>query len=210
MDDPEQAIAYANGNFEESHAFLVHSGLAILPPNRTFSRILDIGSGSGDNSLRWKNIFPKSNFTYLEASKPMMELHQSLIKSPELDKDRWFLGRLEEFFPEECYDLVVSNSVLHHCWEPMQFWSCLQRSVEPGSWVVITDLVRPISVSKANFIVDCYAKEEPEILKRDFFRSLGASFTVPEVESMLNVIRLSKSLKCKMISDRHWMVFGEI
>jgi len=51
--------------------------------------------------------------------------------------------------------------------------------------------------------VETYSGAEPEVLKRDFFHSLCAAFTLAEVTAQLREAGLDRALHCKMISDRH-------
>ena len=68
-------------------------------------------------------------------------------------------------------------------------------------------LLRPDSPEEAQAIVDRYAAKEPEILRRDFYRSLLASFTEDEVAAQLAEINLSR-LIVDVVDDRHWVVSG--
>ena len=50
---------------------------------------------------------------------------------------------------------------------------------------------------------------EPEVLKRDFFHSLCAAFTLDEVRTQVTRAGLDR-LRCEMSSDRHCAVWGEL
>jgi len=54
-----------------------------------------------------------------------------------------------------------------------------------------------------------YAPLPPEVLKRDFFHSLCAAFTLAEVQAQLREAGLG-DLRCEMVSDRHWAVSGKL
>ena len=53
-----------------------------------------------------------------------------------------------------------------------------------------------------------YADEEPEILQKDFYHSLLAAFTPPEIEQQLVCTGLTK-LKVQIITDRHVLIYGK-
>jgi hypothetical protein len=74
--------------------------------------------------------------------------------------------------------------------------------------VFISDLVRPKSFEKAEFLVNQNA--DNEIVKKDFYNSLLAAFTTEEIESMLIQLRLNNKLKIERISDRHMIVYGSL
>ena len=68
------------------------------------------------------------------------------------------------------------------------------------------DLLRPNSKAEAEKLVLQYATNEPAILKRDFYHSLLAAFTMQELKNQLNNASLKLSLK--QISDRHVFISG--
>jgi cyclopropane fatty-acyl-phospholipid synthase-like methyltransferase len=109
----------------------------------------------------------------------------------------------------EPVDAVVSNSLLHHVPNPLQFWYRLRQLVKPGSPVLVMDLLRPDSPEEAQAIVDRNAAKEPEILRRDFYNSLLAAFTEDEVAAQLAEMNLSR-LIVDVVDDRHWVVSGII
>ena len=106
-------------------------------------------------------------------------------------------------------DAAVSNSLLHHVSNPLQFWYRLRQLVKPGSPVLVMDLLRPDSPEEAQAIVARYAGKEPEILRRDFYHSLLAAFTEDEVATQLAELNLSR-LIIDVVDDRHWVVSGII
>jgi len=91
----------------------------------------------------------------------------------------------------------------------LQFWYRLRQLVKPGSPVLVMDLLRPDSPEEAQAIVDRYAAKEPEILRRDFYRSLLAAFTEDEAAAQLAEMNLSR-LMIDVVDDRHWVVSGII
>ncbi|MGH7261392.1 MAG: class I SAM-dependent methyltransferase, partial [Nitrospiraceae bacterium] len=106
-------------------------------------------------------------------------------------------------------DAALSNSLVHHIPNPLQFWYCLKKQVNSGSYVLVMDLLRPESPEAAQAIVDQYAANEPPILRKDFYNSLLAAFTEDEVAAQLAELNLSR-LMIDVIDDRHWVVGGRI
>jgi len=104
---------------------------------------------------------------------------------------------------------VISNSLLHHLPNPLQFWQAIRRLAEPGACVLVMDLLRPESPEAAQAIVDRYAAGEPAILRRDFYNSLLAAFTEDEVAGQLATMNLTRLL-IDVPDDRHWVVGGRI
>jgi hypothetical protein len=71
------------------------------------------------------------------------------------------------------------------------------------------DLLRPDTRERATQLVEQYAQNEPEILRRDFFNSLLAAYRLDEVTAQLHQAGLSQ-LQVKVVSDRHFIVWGNI
>jgi hypothetical protein len=109
--------------------------------------------------------------------------------------------------PAAGYDAVISNSLAHHLPEPAMLWREVARLGAAGAPVLVTDLHRPESAEQAREIVETYSGSEPDVLKRDFFQSLCAAFTLSEVHRQLAEAGLD-GFRVEMISDRHWAVWG--
>ena len=117
--------------------------------------------------------------------------------------------RYEEVAGARIADAAISNSLLHHLPNPLQFWQKLRQLVKPGAPVLVMDLLRPESPDAAQAIVDQYAANEPDVLRRDFYNSLLAAFTEDEIGSQLARMNLTRLL-IDIPDDRHWVVGGII
>lgn len=209
MDDPEQALAYARADFEKENQGFVDRFREYFP-EFTEGHILDLGCGPGDIPVRFARALPACRITGVDASEPMIGLAGVAVKQAGLaDRIAFRCERVQAVSLVETVDAVVSNSLLHHVPNPLQFWYRLRQLVKPGSPVLVMDLLRPDSPEEAQAIVDRYAAKEPEILRRDFYRSLLASFTEDEVAAQLAEMNLSR-LIVDVVDDRHWVVSGII
>ena len=133
----------------------------------------------------------------------MIELAVETVKRAGLsDRITFRCERFQTVSLVEPVDAAVSNSLLHHVPNPLQFWYRLRQLVKPGSPVLVMDLLRPDSPEEAQGIVDRYAAKEPELLRRDFYNSLLAAFTEDEVASQLAEMNLSR-LIIDVVDDRH-------
>ena len=79
----------------------------------------------------------------------------------------------------------MSNSLLHHLHDPLVLWRAVLGHGAPGAAVLVMDLYRPESTGAAQEIVEAYAGEEPEVLKRDFYNSFVPHSTPAEVREQL-------------------------
>ena len=209
MDDPEQALVYARADFEKENQGFVDRFRQYFP-EFTEGHILDLGCGPGDIPIRFALALPSCRITGVDASEPMIGLADAAIKQAGLaDRIIFRCERFQAVSLVEPGDAAVSNSLLHHVPNPLQFWYRLRQLVKPGSPVLVMDLLRPNSPEEAQAIVDRYAAKEPKILRRDFYRSLLAAFTEDEVAAQLAELNLSR-LIIDVVDDRHWVVSGII
>jgi len=209
MDDPAQALVYARADFEKENQGFIDRFRKYFP-EFTEGHILDLGCGPGDIPVRFARALPACRITGVDASEPMIGLAGVAVKQAGLaDRITFRCERFQAVSMVEPADAAVSNSLLHHVPNPLQFWYRLRQLVKPDSPVLVMDLLRPDSPEEAQAIVDRYAAKEPEILRRDFYRSLLAAFTEDEVAAQLAEMNLSR-LMIDVVDDRHWVVSGII
>jgi len=209
MDNHEQALAYAKADFEEENQGFVDLFRRSYP-EMTEGHVLDLGCGPADIPIRLARALPGCKVTGVDGSTAMIRLAQDAVKAAGLsNRITLRCERFQTLTSQEPADAAVSNSLLHHLPNPLQFWYHLKKLVKPGSFVLVMDLLRPESPEAAQAIVDKYAKDEPAILRRDFYNSLLAAFTEDEVASQLAELNLSRLL-IDVPDDRHWVVGGRI
>lgn len=209
MDDAEQARAYAQADFAEpNQAFveLVETRLAPLPLE---ARVVDLGCGPADIPVRLSLRHPGFEIDAVDGSEAMLA-HGATAVGRTGARVRLHCARLgEESLEAHAYDLVLSNSLLHHLPDPSLLWRCVRRLAAPRARVLIMDLARPDTPERARELVELYAGGEPEVLRRDFLASLHAAFTPSEVRAQLDQAGLA-SLVVAATSDRHLSVWGEL
>jgi ubiquinone/menaquinone biosynthesis C-methylase UbiE len=208
MTDHDQAQAYAAADFAAVNQGFVDRFRSRFPD---FERghLVDLGCGPADIPIRLCRALPSVTVTAVDGSEAMLGPGRAAVTAAGLDaRVRLVCAHLPGLDrPPAGFDGVVSNSLLHHMPRPEVFWSEVARLGREGAPVLVTDLHRPESVDRARGIVEAYSGGEPEVLKRDFFHSLCAAFTLAEVEAQLRAARLH-GLRCEMVSDRHWAVSG--
>jgi cyclopropane fatty-acyl-phospholipid synthase-like methyltransferase len=209
MDDPKQAEAYAQAEFEVENQGFVDRFKEYFP-EFSQGRVLDLGCGPADIPIRFAKLYPACQIIGVDASAPMIQLGEQAVKEAGLtDRITLHCERYEEVAGVRIVDAVISNSLLHHLPNPLQFWQKIRQLVKPGAPVLVMDLLRPESPDAAQAIVDQYAANEPDILRRDFYNSLLAAFTEDEIGSQLARMNLTRLL-IDIPDDRHWVVGGII
>ncbi len=210
--DPAQALAYAQADFSESNRLFMDLLRDIDPGNLEGKQALDLGCGPGDISIRFLKAWPGARCDALDGSAPMLATAQTALDALPGVARRCRL--LHEVLPSPqlacgAYDLVMSNSLLHHLPDPQVLWRTLRASGRPGALVLVMDLMRPPSPGWAESLVITYVGEEPELLQDDYRASLFAAFEPAEVQAQLTEAGL-ESLTVAVVSDRHLAVSGRL
>lgn len=209
MDDPQQAEVYARADFAEENQGFVERFKEYFS-EFSQGRVLDLGCGPADIPIRFAKLYPLCHVIGVDASAPMVRLGEQAVQRAGLaDRVTLRCERFEEVAGARIVDAAISNSLLHHLPNPLQFWHKLRQLVRPGAPVLVMDLLRPESPEAAQAIVDQYAAGEPDILRRDFYNSLLAAFTEDEVTTQLARMNLTRLL-IDVPDDRHWVVGGTV
>ena len=208
MNEAEQAQAYAGADFEEPHEnFIELFKQSFADP--VAGDVLDLGCGPADVVIRFARHFPESRILAVDGAEAMLTLGEQAVKEAGLSDVVAFQKAYlpEAKLPEKNYRAIISNSLLHHLQDPQVLWKTVKQYGNPETLIFVMDLMRPRSESAAKDLVEEYAGNEPDILKRDFFHSLLAAYTIGEVESQLEKEGLIE-LNVKPVSDRHLIVTG--
>ena len=209
MNEDAQARAYAQADFEEPHAqFIALFGDCFAGAPVT-GAVLDLGCGPADISIRFARAFPDCCVHGLDGAAAMLRYGREAVRAAHLtERVRLLQGYLPgAALPQAHYDIIISNSLLHHLADPMVLWQEINARAVPGTRTFIMDLMRPHDRGAAQALVDIYAEGEPEVLRRDFFNSLLAAYRPEEVEAQLAQAELGW-LEVRAVSDRHLVVSG--
>jgi ubiquinone/menaquinone biosynthesis C-methylase UbiE len=211
MLDEQQARAYASADFEEPHnrfIDLLKQRLADLPPDGV---ALDLGCGPGDIAFRFARAFPRWSVDALDGSPAMLELGRQAAEHSGLEARVRFheVSLPRDPAPRRYYDLIFSNSLLHHLPDPGTLWSSARRCSGEATLVFVMDLMRPESRERVRELVERYASGEPEVLRADFHNSLLAAYRPSEIRDQLEEASL-RHLEIEVASDRHFIVWGPI
>ena len=207
MSDKQQAIAYANANFEEPHNHFLELLKYSIEKKSTFSGdVIDLGTGAADIAIRLANSYPTFNIDAIDGSIAMLEEAKKAINRANLrSRIKLIHASIQKIGPmEKEYAIVMSNSLLHHLHDPMVLWKLIKK-VKGTPIIIIMDLMRPKNTKEVDELVYKYARGEPEILQRDFRNSLRAAFTPEEIFLQLRNTGL-ESLNISTVSDRHLLI----
>lgn len=209
MDDPEQVLAYAGADFEQENQGFVDR-LCGLYDDLEGAHIIDLGCGPGDIPLRLARRHPTCRITGIDASQLMIAYAEHAVQKAGFhDRVQFLCQRFQDVSLSSPVDAIISNSLVHHVPNPLQFWYSVKTLLKSGGPVLVMDLLRPDNPEAAQTIVDEQAAGEPERLRQDFYHSLLAAFTEDEVAAHLAELNLSR-LIVDVTDDRHWVVYGHV
>ncbi len=211
MDEEDQARAYAEADFSEPHDHFVSLFQAVFPDDSLAGTVLDLGCGSADVTIRFARAFPNCRIDGVDGAEAMLGFGRKAVRSAGLEhRVRLIRGYLPGArLPLPSYDAVISNSLLHHLAGPMVLWKHVQRFGKSGAPVFIMDLLRPEDEERLNELVQQYAADAPEVLRRDFSNSLRAAYRPDEIREQLKTAGLD-SFAVTVVSDRHLVVSGRL
>lgn len=221
MEEPDQALAYAEADFSSSDQALVERILALLARSSLApQRLLDLGCGPGNISFRLAEALPSLPLLGIDGAAPMLA---PALQRLEAEPRRWprlrFLQARLPLEPAQLaslpaafqppFQLLVSNSLLHHLHEPAVLWTAVRQLGAPGSLVVVRDLRRPDSPEQVERLVACHAGSAPPVLQRDYRASLRAAFRPEEVVEQLRRAGLG-CLQVASLEDRYLDISGQL
>ncbi len=212
MNDSEQALAYAQADFADPHNQFVHlfgQKFSQETPETMDGFVLDLGCGPADVTIRFAKAYPQCFVHGIDGAEHMLgHGREAIVRHGLESRISLYCGCLPEAsLPRSSYDVVMSNSLLHHLHRPSVMWESIKRCASKKAVVFIMDLFRPESQKDAKRLVEQYANDESPVLKKDFFNSLCASFSVEEVDRQLKQADL-KYLSTEIVSDRHLIIYG--
>ncbi|RJQ49629.1 MAG: class I SAM-dependent methyltransferase [Nitrospiraceae bacterium] len=209
MDDAEQAKAYSEADFSEPHEAFVQHFKSRFPDFLT-GEVLDLGCGTADVIIRFARSFPEARITGIDGAQAMLDIGIADVKRKgfehQINLRKCMLP--DKNISDRKYDAVISNSLLHHLPDPFVLWQTVRQCARPGVPVFIMDLLRPDTVKSAGDMVQKYAADASPVLRKDFFNSLLAAYSVQEIQQQLEDSGLT-NLIIDVASDRHVLIWGE-
>jgi len=209
MNEAEQALAYAQADFSVPHnqfIDLFRSGFANLAVD---GAVLDVGCGPADVTLRFAKAYPDCRIDGVDGAPAMLALGRASIEVAGLSRR---INLIEGYLPgailpRSHYEVILSNSLLHHLADPQVLWEAIRRYGKPRAAIFIMDLRRPDTSKEIETLVRQHAAGEPPILQRDFHHSLHAAYRPEEVRQQINQAGL-EALTVTAIGDRHLIIHG--
>lgn len=123
---------------------LITEAAARLTPQ--IGRVLDIGCGAGNNTLKLREVYGRPfACDLLDLSQPMLQRAKERVLNAGVETvELWQVDFRNAELPRESYDVVLAAAVLHHLRDDDDWESAFEKILsilKPGGSVWITDLV---------------------------------------------------------------------
>ncbi len=204
MDTREDAVEYDSMDFTEVNTDFAARAIELAPPSGT---ILDAGTGTGRIPILILQRRAGFNVIAIDLSENMLKLGQENVRRARMEA-KIHLRLLDAKnlpFPDNSFDMTISNSLAHHLPEPLPFFEEIRRVLKSEGGLLIRDLIRPETEDEVEVLTGKYAGDCNKRQKKLYRDSLCASLTIKEVEQFIRKSGLHGATVVKS-SDRHWSV----
>ncbi|NJN75589.1 MAG: class I SAM-dependent methyltransferase [Synechococcaceae cyanobacterium RL_1_2] len=207
MDDAAEAIAYDAMDFLAVNTAFAELAWELLPTE--VAQVLDLGTGTARIPILMAQQRPQWHITAIDLAVSMLAIAQQNIDQAGLG--HWislaFMDSKAVQFPDQSFDLVLSNSLIHHLPDPLPCLREIKRVLKPGGKILLRDLFRPRSKDKIEQMVAAIDPNFDAHQTQLFADSLHAAFTLEEVESLAQQANFD-NYRVYQSSDRHWTLIS--
>jgi ubiquinone/menaquinone biosynthesis C-methylase UbiE len=213
MDDSDEVAAYASAASQSyleklDDTFVEHA--LRLVRGRAAGRALDIGCGPGQIVHKLAARMPGWQFTGADRAPNMIaqarknqappgqassgaEASPNQPPGPGAPAARALFNSRVEFlvadgnrlpFPDVSFDLVTSNSVLHHLRDPGRVLAEAARLAKPGGAILVRDLRRPLRLAYSLHI-RWHGRHYSGLMYKLYCDSVRSAYTARELEELL-------------------------
>jgi ubiquinone/menaquinone biosynthesis C-methylase UbiE len=110
-------------------------------------------------------------------------------------------------FDSEMFDVVMSNSIVHHIPQPLVALREAVRVTRQGGLLFFRDLLRPDTEAERQRLLQAYAGTANAYQQKMFADSLHAALTLLEVQELITQLGFDLN-SVQQTSDRHWTWIG--
>ncbi|MBI2378287.1 MAG: methyltransferase domain-containing protein [Deltaproteobacteria bacterium] len=199
MDSVEESLAYESMDHSTVNAAFVER----LTQLGASGRMLDLGTGPAQIPVLVCRRIADATVLATDLASSMIELAEQRVRSEGL-VDRIELRRVDAKqlpFPSASFDVVFSNTVLHHVPDPRPFLREAWRVLRPSGVFLVRDLRRPASEEALEALVRLHTRTDTPSQRALFRASLNASFTRSELSSLVAELGIDASIVES--TDRH-------
>jgi ubiquinone/menaquinone biosynthesis C-methylase UbiE len=169
------------------------------------AQVLDVGTGTAQIPIAMCRRNSGLKITAIDLAESMLTLGNKNIQTARL-QDSITLAQVDSKkmpYPDESFDQVISNSIIHHIPNPIECFKEMIRVTKKDGLLFIRDLLRPFSMAELQNIVNLHAGDATPKQKQLFTDSLHASLSLTEVRKMVKLFGF-EAFTVIQSSNRHW------
>jgi ubiquinone/menaquinone biosynthesis C-methylase UbiE len=203
MDGAQEAAEYDGMDFTEVNTAFAELATHLAPSDPL--QVLDVGTGTARIPLILAQLRPQWQITGVDLAKSMLTLGQKNIMQAGLQAQivLEIVDGKQMPYAVGQFDLVMSNSLVHHLPDPLPFFQEVRRVLKPTGALLLRDLLRPPNEETMEAMVAEVGSDYDEHQTRLFRDSLQASFRLDEIQNLVDQAGLDE-LQVYQSSDRHW------
>lgn len=183
MDTDEEADGYQAMDHSGPNLAFVERLVELGAHDASSPHVLDIGCGPGQIPILIAERIPNAHVTGVDLS-PKMLAHAERARalSHAADRVTFQLADAKGLpFEDDSFDVVCSNTILHHIPDPTFLLIEASRLLAPGGVLLIRDLYRPATQAELERLVETYAADDTPHNRELFRASLHAALTIDEL-----------------------------
>ena len=202
MDTADDARDYDAMDFVAVNTAFAEAALAVAPDE---GLVLDLGTGTARIPLLMVARRPTLHVVGIDLSESMLVIARQHLAAagPYACVEVRRLDAKATGFPDGCFDMVISNSIVHHLPEPLAVFRELARVASPWAALFLRDLLRPATEAEHAHLVATYCANDNPHQRQLFSDSLRAALTLDEVRALAEQAGLADFTLART-SDRHW------
>jgi ubiquinone/menaquinone biosynthesis C-methylase UbiE len=199
MSDEDEVAAYASAAVQKHLDALdntfVEQVLSLAPPGQELTgHLLDVGCGPGNIALKIARHCPRLTIAGLDRSQNMVQAARRAAAEQGLERRVFFQTASADRIPfaSSAFNVVLSNSVLHHLAAPSKALGEMRRVAKPAGAILVRDLRRPSRLAYP-WHVRWYGRHYSGIMRRLFEDSVRAAYTPEELTRLLGHSGISEA-----------------
>ena len=217
MDSDQEAKEYNDMDHSEVNQRFVDDLLAFAhsvsdsesenatDPEIELGDVLDMGTGTALIPIELCKQHENCRVMAIDMAVSMLDLARYNIEAQAMT-ERITLAQVDAKqmgFENGQFNVVMSNSIIHHIPEPNDCLKEMVRVTDAGGILFVRDLMRPDDQETLEGLVQAYAGEETEYSRKLFRDSLHAALSLDEIRSLVSDHGFDPST-VEATSDRHW------